>query len=224
MRILIVEDEKQLNAALVRSFEQAHYKVDSCMDGDSALDYVAMTEYDAVILDVMIPKKNGLEVLKIMRSKGKRTPTLLLTARDSVEDRVRGLDAGADDYLVKPFSLDELHARIRVMIRRASEQGSDIVSIADMKIDLRNRIVTRQDKEIDLTAKEFDILACLAHNAGNILSREKIAQRVWNYDYEGGSNIIDVYIRYLRKKIDDGHEIKLIHTKRGVGYTLREEQ
>ncbi len=223
MRILIVEDEKQLNAALNRSFTQAHFVVDSCFDGEAALDYIAFAEYDAIILDLMLPKKNGLEVLRILRDKGNRTPTILLTARDSIEDRVRGLDAGADDYLVKPFSLDELHARVRVMIRRASEQGSDRAVISDLEIDFRSRSVSRGGEQIELTAKEFDILAYLAHNAGQLLSREKIARHVWNYDYEGNSNIIDVYIRYLRKKLDENHEPKLLHTKRGVGYVLREE-
>lgn len=224
MRILIVEDEKQLNSALVRTFEREHYKVDSCFDGEDAQNYIAFAEYDAIILDLMLPKVNGLEVLKNLRRAQNLTPTLLLTARDSIEDRVNGLDAGADDYLTKPFAMDELLARVRAMIRRASEQCNDIIRIADLTIDQRSRLVSRGGKSIDLTVKEFDVLLCLAHNIGRILSRERIARHVWNYDYDGGSNIIDVYIRYLRRKIDEDFEVKLIHTKRGVGYVLKEEE
>ena len=226
MRILIAEDEKDLNSLLKKRLENQKYSVDACFDGEEAIDYLAVTEYDAVILDIMMPKKNGLQVLKYIRGQKRHTPVLLLTAKDSIEDRVTGLDAGADDYLVKPFAFDELLARIRVMLRKnsAAETKSNIVTAADLKVDLNTQRVFRGDKEISLSSREFSILRYLCMNKGIVLSREKIEEHIWNYDYAGGSNVVDVYIRYLRKKIDEGFTPKLIHTVRGAGYVLREEE
>ena len=181
-----------------------------------------MAEYDAVILDMMMPKRDGLAVLKALRSGGKTVPVLLLTARDSVSDRVTGLDAGADDYLVKPFAFEELLARIRAMLRKKEGRAQNRCVIADLSIDFDTRSVMRGTVPISLSSKEFSILEYLANNQGIVLSRDRIEQHIWNYDYEGGSNVVDVYIRYLRKKIDDGFEPKLIHTVRGAGYVLKD--
>ena len=222
MRVLVVEDQPEMNALLVRQLNDAHYSVDGCLNGNDALDYLAGGAYDAVVLDVMLPGVDGLEVLRRRRAAGDKTPVLLLTARDGVEDRVRGLDSGADDYLVKPFALAELLARLRVLIRRRSDQVSDVIAVGDLRVDCAARTAARGGQNIALSAREFAVLEYLARNAGVVLSRERISQGVWNYDYEGGSNVVDVYIRYLRKKIDDGREPKLIHTVRGVGYVLRE--
>jgi DNA-binding response OmpR family regulator len=182
-----------------------------------------MGEYDTVILDIMLPKLNGLGVLERLRSKKNMTPILFLTAKDSIEDRVKGLDSGADDYLVKPFAFAELLARIRVLTRKKSGNATNVFSLADLTVNCDNRTVTRCGESIPLTSKEFSILEYMIRNKGIVLQREQIERHIWNYDYEGGSNIIDVYIRYLRKKIDDGFDVKLIHTVRGTGYILKEE-
>lgn len=226
MRILIAEDERDLNALLKRRLENQKYSVDACFDGEEALDYLALTDYDAVILDIMMPKKNGLQVLKYIRANKKNTPVLLLTARDSVQDRVTGLDAGADDYLVKPFAFEELLARIRVMLRKNStaEIKTNIFTISDLTVDFNTQKVYRGGREINLSSREFSILRYLCMNRGIVLSRDKIEEHIWNYDYAGGSNVVDVYIRYLRKKIDEGFSPRLIHTVRGAGYVLREEK
>lgn len=223
MRVLVVEDQPEMNALLVKQLSDAHYSVDGCLNGNDALDYLAGGAYDAVVLDVMLPGVDGLEVLRRRRAAGDKTPVLLLTARDGVEDRVRGLDSGADDYLVKPFALAELLARLRVLIRRRSDQVSDVIAVGDLQVDCAARTAARGGQNIALSAREFAVLEYLARNAGVVLSRERISQGVWNYDYEGGSNVVDVYIRYLRKKIDEGRDRRLIHTVRGVGYVLREE-
>lgn len=225
MRILVIEDEKNLNDIIVKRLKVEHYGVDACYDGAEGLDYILATEYDAIILDVMLPKINGFEILKKIREKKIKTPVLLLTAKDSIEDRVRGLDLGADDYLLKPFAFDELLARIRVLLRKASntETANNIFSIANLTVDVTSRTVKRDDKSLKLSTREFTILEYMIRNKGKILSRDTIEQHIWNYDYEGGTNVIDVYIRYLRKKIDDGYEPKLIHTIRGIGYVLKVE-
>lgn len=224
MRILIAEDEKTLNATLKKRLEEQSYSVDACLDGQEALDYLDSAEYDVVLLDIMMPKKSRLEVLRALRKKGRQTPVLLLTAKDSIEDRVDGLDAGADDYLVKPFAFEELMARIRVMLRKKSGQSSNLLSVGDLTLDLGTHTVVRDGQPISLSSREFALLRYLVMNQGMILSRDQIEQHIWNYDYEGSSNMIDVYIRYLRKKIDDPFEKKLIHTVRGAGYVLREEE
>ena len=211
MRVLIAEDEKDLNKILTDRLKAEHYSVDSCYDGQEALDYLASAEYDAVILDIMMPVLDGLSVLRTMRRKDDSTPVLLLTAKDSIEDRVQGLDAGANDYLVKPFAVEELLARIRVLLRRPAETPKTCYRAADLEVHMDTRKVLRGGQEVKLSGK------------GIVLSRDRLEEHLWNFDYAGGSNVIDVYIRYLRKKIDEGHEPKLIHTVRGAGYVLRDE-
>lgn len=223
MRLLVVEDERDLNRVIARRLEKEGYSVDRCFDGEEALDYLAAGEFDAVILDIMLPKYNGLEIVRHMRAAKNQTPVLFLTAKDSVSDRVAGLDAGAEDYLVKPFAFEELLARIRVMTRKSAGNHTNIFEIADLSMDVAAHTVTRGGQSIALSAKEFDILEYLLRNKGLVLSREKIENHIWNFDYAGGTNVIDVYIRYLRKKIDDPFTQKLIHTIRGKGYVLREE-
>ena len=221
MRILVVEDERDLNRVISKRLESEGYSVDRCFDGEEALDFIDVGEFDAIIMDIMMPRINGIEVLKQMRSRNNATPVLLLTARDGIGDRVNGLDAGADDYLIKPFAFEELLARIRVMTRKASGNPTNVFSAADLTMDLNSHTVVRGDVNINLSAKEFEILEYLLRNKGIVLRREKIESHVWNFDYSGGTNVVDVYIRYLRKKIDDEFEPKLIHTVRGCGYVLR---
>ena len=224
MRILVVEDEKNLNDIIVKKLKLEKYGVDSCFDGKEALDYIFSTDYDAVILDIMLPKLDGFEVLKKIRSQEIKTPVLLLTARDGIDDRVKGLDYGADDYLVKPFAFDELLARIRVMLRRTSNNVNNVFTIADLIVDCDSQTVTRNNNARKLSARELTILEYMIRNKEKVLTRDKIEQHIWNYDYEGGTNVIDVYVRYLRKKIDDDYTPKLIHTIRGVGYVLKVEK
>ena len=227
MRILVIEDEKNLNNIIVKKLVMEKYGVDSCFNGDDALDYIFSAEYDVIILDIMLPEIDGFEILKTIREKGIKTPVLLLTALDGIEDRVKGLDYGADDYLVKPFAFDELMARIRVLLRRNSTNGnsnaSNVFSIANLTVNCNSHDVFRDDVPIKLSTREFTILEYMIRNKERVLSREQIEQHIWNYDYEGGTNVIDVYIRYLRKKIDKNFEPKLIHTIRGVGYVLKVE-
>ena len=222
MRILVAEDQKDMNRLISRRLAAENYSVDSCYNGQEALEYLEFAEYDAVILDIMMPVMNGLEVLKKLRKQGNHIPVLLLTARDSVQDRVVGLDAGADDYLIKPFAFEELLARIRVMLRKPAAVKNPEIRVGDLKVCLDTQQVFRGEREIRLSGKEFSLLRYMAMNAGIVLSREKLEQHIWNYDFSGGSNVIDVYIRYLRKKIDDGYERKLIHTVRGAGYVLKD--
>ena len=226
MRILVVEDEKNLNDIIVKKLKLEKYGVDFCFDGEEAVDYILATEYDAIILDIMLPKLDGFEVLKKIRSKNVKTPVLLLTARDSVEDRVKGLDSGADDYLIKPFSFEELLARVRVLLRRnnsSSENADNTYTLANLTVIIDSHTVLRDNQKIKLSMREFSILEYMIRNKERVLSREQIEQHIWNYDYEGGTNVIDVYIRYLRRKIDKGFEPKLIHTIRGIGYVLKVE-
>ncbi|OUP80970.1 DNA-binding response regulator [Lachnoclostridium sp. An169] len=224
MRILIAEDEKDLNRIISSRLQAEQYSVDSCFDGEEALDYLASAEYDAVVLDIMMPVMDGLTVLKKMRQKNDSTPVIILTAKDSIEDRVKGLDAGANDYLVKPFAYEELSARIRVLLRKPAETPKTCYQVGDLEVHMDTHQVIRGGKEIRLSGKEFALLRYMVQNAGIVLSRDKLEQHLWNFDYAGGSNVIDVYIRYLRKKIDEGHETKLIHTVRGAGYVLKEEK
>ena len=220
MRILYAEDEKDLNGIVTKALEAERFVVDACFDGQEAIDCLDFAEYDAAILDVMMPKKDGYDVLKAIRNKYPELPVLFLTAKDAVEERVRGLDAGANDYLVKPFSLEELTARVRVMTRVSHRAESNVLRVADLELDTASHVVKRGGREIELTAKEYQLLEYLMYNEGKVLSRTRIEDHIWNYDYEGGTNVVDVYIRYLRVKIDKDHELKLIRTKRGVGYVL----
>jgi DNA-binding response OmpR family regulator len=223
MHILIVEDEKDLNKIIVKKLSLEGYTCDSCFDGETALIYLEQeTMFDAVIMDIMIPKINGFEVLRRLRLTGSNTPVLLLTARDAVSDRVNGLDLGADDYLVKPFSFDELMARIRMITRKAAGSKTNTLSVLDLQVDVLTKTVTRNNQIIALSAKEFMILEVLIRNKNIVLSRESIESKVSLYDKEINSNVVDVYIRFLRKKIDDDHEIKLIQTVRGSGYVIRD--
>ena len=222
MRILLAEDERDLNQIITQKLTLDGYSVDSCFDGAEAMDILSYTEYDAVILDIMMPKADGFAVLRSLREAGRSTPVLFLTARDAVSDRVRGLDSGANDYLVKPFSFEELAARLRAMTRTSFGQVHSVLSAADLTLDSASHVVRRSGRELSLSAKEFALLEYLMHNQGLVLSRERIEDHIWNFDYEGGTNVVDVYISYLRKKIDDGHAVKLIHTIRGKGYVLRE--
>ena len=223
MRILVAEDEKALNRILVKQFTKLGYSVDSCFDGESVFDYLSGATYDAIVLDVMMPKKDGFTVLAEMRQQNNHTPVIFLTAKTEISDRVHGLDLGANDYLIKPFSFEERAARVRMITRDSTGNSTNLFSVGDLTVDIKSREVKRGGKRIDLSAKEYSILEALIRNAGTVMSREKIESSVWNYDYEGGTNVIDVYIRYLRKKIDDDFDSKLIHTVRGVGYVLREE-
>lgn len=222
MRILVAEDERDMNRLISKRLAAENYSVDSCYDGVQVMEYLECAEYDGIILDIMMPRMDGIQVLKKMRSQNCQIPVLLLTARDSIEDRVNGLDAGADDYLVKPFAFEELLARIRVMLRKPASVKSNVYRAGDLEVHVDTCQVFRGGKEISLSGKEFSLLRYMIQNQGIILSREKLEQHIWNYDFSGGSNVIDVYIRYLRKKIDEGQEKKLIHTVQGAGYVLRE--
>ena len=223
MLILIAEDERDLNRLIKKRLKESGYSVDACFDGEEVLDYLQCAEYDALILDIMMPKMDGIAVLRRLRERENAIPVLLLTAKDSIEDRVTGLDAGADDYLVKPFAFEELLARLRVLLRKPATQKSSVLRVADLSLHMNTRRVFRGDKEIRLSSKEYALLHYMMQNAGVVLSRDKLEQHVWDYDFSGGSNVIDVYIRYLRKKVDEGYENKLIHTVRGHGYILRED-
>lgn len=220
MRILVAEDERSLNRIINKQLTAAGYSVDSCFDGAEAYDCLSMTEYDLAVLDVMMPALDGFELVRRLRAGGNSTPVIFLTARDEIEDRVFGLDIGADDYLVKPFAFDELLARIRVVLRKHSGGRTSVITVGDLELDTASRKVRRGGRDIALSAKEYELLHYLVLNKGIVLSREKIENHIWNYDYEGGTNVVDVYIRYLRKKLDDGFEKKLIHTVRGVGYVF----
>lgn len=222
MRILIAEDQKDLNKIINKRLVAAGYSVDSCFDGEEALDYMDAAQYDCLILDIMMPKKDGLAVLNELRERGDTTPVLFLTARDAIDDKVKGLDLGADDYLIKPFAFEELLARIRVLTRKKAGNVSNTYEAADLVLDAAAHTVKRGGKDISLSAKEFALLEYLLRNKGKVLSRTMIENSLWNFDYAGGTNAVDVYIRYLRKKIDDDFEPKLIHTVRGSGYILKD--
>ena len=221
MRVLVVEDEQDLNLLLRKVLTKAGYTVDGCLDGEDAALHLLGAEYDAVILNVMMPKKDGYTLVQEMRSQGIDTPVLFLTARDSVADRVKGLDLGADDYLIKPFDFDELLARIRAMTRKHVGLRTNLLTIGDLTMDIEQRRVTRGGEEIPLLPKEFSILEYLIRNKEKVLSREQIEDQIWNYEYSGSSNNVDGYMSRLRKKIDEGREQKLIHTMRGMGWVIR---
>lgn len=224
MRILVAEDDIALNEIVVKKLRADGYAVDSCLNGLEALYYLESVQYDVAILDIMMPEMDGLEVVRKLRSQGNLTPVIFLTARDTIADKVKGLDTGANDYLIKPFSFDELTARIRAAIRVTSGNPTNVYSLADLTLDSETHIVKRTDKEISLTAREYTLLEYLLRNKNKVLSRQKIEDNVWNYDYEGGTNVVDVYITYLRKKVDEGYAVKLIHTVRGIGYCMRVEE
>lgn len=224
MRLLLAEDERDLNRLITKKLTSAGYSVDSFFDGEEAIHVLSYTDYDGVILDIMMPKADGFAVLRALRERGKTTPVLFLTARDAIADRVRGLDSGANDYLVKPFAFEELLARIRAMTRLSFGASESVLTVGDLTLNLATQEVRRGGQPITLSAKEYALLEYLMHNQGIVLSREKIENHIWNLDYEGGTNVVDVYISYLRKKIDEGQKEKLIHTVRGRGYVLREDK
>ena len=224
MRILVVEDERDLNRILNKTLSAEGCSVDACFDGLEALDYLSGASYDVIVLDRMMPRMDGMELLARLRAQGDETPVIFLTAKDAVSERVRGLDAGADDYLVKPFSFDELMARIRVVTRKHSGSTTNLFTVGDLTVDTGAHTVRRGEKNINLSTKEFALLEYMIRNKGVVLSRESIENNLWNYDYSGGSNVVDVYISYLRRKIDSGWPKKLIHTVWGVGWVLREEE
>lgn len=223
MRLLIVEDEKTLNETITERLTKAGYSVDNCYDGEDALYYIENTKYDGILLDIMMPKMNGFEVLKKIRERKILTPVLVLTAKDSEEDIVNGLDMGANDYLTKPFSFDILCARIRAMLRVKNSVTGNVLEVADLTADTSKRIVKRGMRDIELSAKEYSILEYLMRNKGIVVSKEQIEENISNYEYEGTSDVIKVYIHHLRKKIDDGFEKKLLFTVKNVGYVIKDE-
>ena len=212
-----------MNRLIVKTLKKEGYTVDGCFDGEEARLHLLGAEYDGILLDVMMPKVNGYELIQELRRAGNDTPVLFLTARDSVEDRIRGLDLGADDYLVKPFDFGELLARIRAMTRKKAGHRSNVFTLADLTVDIERRQVRRGGEDIPLLAKEYAILEYLIRNQGAVLSREQIENRIWNYEFTGSSNNVDVYMSRLRKKIDGDRPVKLLHTVRGAGWVLREE-
>lgn len=220
MRVLIVEDQVKMATYLKRALEEQGYAVDVAHTGREALDWVAVVGFDLIVLDIMLPEMDGITVCHHLRDQGNQAAILMLTARDTVDDRVIGLDAGADDYLTKPFEIKELFARLRALSRRHTKTDTNALQVADLTMDIRTRVVTRSDTVIKLTAKEYAVLECLMRDPERILTRTEIAESVWNYDVYNQSNVVDVYIRNLRRKIDDPFDLKLIHTVRGAGYRL----
>lgn len=220
MRVLVVEDEKDLNSIICSKLVKEGYNVDACYDGQAALDYMEAENYDGAIMDIMIPNKDGITVLREMRNAGIQVPVLFLTAKTETQDIVRGLDAGASDYMTKPFEFSELMARLRVMLRTQNPVNENVRTCGSLVVDMNNRQAIRDGKVIDLTVREYAILEYLARNRNVVVTREQIRVNIWNIDDDVNSNVIDVYIRYLRRKIDDNYEEKLIHTIRGVGYKL----
>ena len=223
MRILVVEDEKNLNRIISEAMEDEGYSTDSCFNGLEALEFCSCAQYDVIILDVNMPKMDGFELVRTLRSRGVNSPVLFLTARDSVADRVEGLDSGGDYYLVKPFDFQELMAVVRAMTRKFTGNRTNLYTIADLSLDVSAKTVTRAGRRIELTAKEFSLLEYMLRNRGVVLTREMIENNLWNFDYEGGTNIVDVYVGYLRRKMDTGFDKKLIHTVWGSGWVLRED-
>lgn len=220
MRVLVVEDEKDLNSIICSKLVKEGYNVDACYDGQAAFDYMEAENYDGAIMDIMIPNKDGITVLREMRNAGIQVPVLFLTAKTETQDIVRGLDAGASDYMTKPFEFSELMARLRVMLRTQNPVNENVITCGSLVVDMNNRQAIRDGKVIDLTVREYAILEYLARNRNVVVTREQIRVNIWNIDGDVNSNVIDVYIRYLRRKIDDNYEEKLIHTIRGVGYKL----
>lgn len=220
MRVLVVEDEKDLNSIICSKLVKEGYNVDACYDGQAALDYMEAENYDGAIMDIMIPNKDGITVLREMRNAGIQVPVLFLTAKTETQDIVRGLDAGASDYMTKPFEFSELMARLRVMLRTQNPVNENVITCGSLVVDMNNRQAIGDGKVIDLTVREYAILEYLARNRNVVVTREQIRVNIWNIDDDVNSNVIDVYIRYLRRKIDDNYEEKLIHTIRGVGYKL----
>ena len=221
MRLLVIEDEKKVASFIKKGLEEEHYAVDVAYDGEEGLYLSETNDYDLVILDLMIPKIHGWDVLKKIRAKRNNVPILVLTARDSIEDKVKGLDSGCDDYLTKPFAFAELLARIRALLRREKTEKEPILRIADLTLSLVTHKVARRGKEIELTSREYTLLEYFMRNPDKVLTRTMISEHVWDYHFDSMTNVIDVYVNYLRKKIDKDFEPKLIHTLRGIGYIMK---
>ena len=220
MRILLVEDDSRIARFVNKGLSEEGYAVDIVANGEDALTYAGSAPYDLIILDLLLPKIDGITVCRHLRRHDMKVPILILTAKDSIEDRVTGLNAGADDYLVKPFAFTELVARVRALLRRPPVVNADTLEVGDLVIDVTRHHVQRADETVNLTLKEYSLLVFMMRNQCQVLSRTQIMEHVWNYDFYAGSNVVDVYIRYLRKKIDEGHEFRLIKTVRGVGYSI----
>ena len=220
MRILLVEDERRIAGFIRRGLEEERYAVDVAYDGEEALDWAAVADYDLILLDVLLPTKDGIQVCRELRDRGNKVPILMLTARDAVEDRVRGLDSGADDYLIKPFAFQELLARIRALLRRGRDTKSTRLQVGDLVLDTVTHRATRAGQVIELTAREYALLEFLMRHPRQVLSRTQIVEHVWDYDFYATSNVVDVYIRYLRRKIDRDFDVRLIQTVRGAGYKI----
>jgi DNA-binding response OmpR family regulator len=221
MQVLLVEDDPRIARVVARALTDVGHHVEVARDGLEGLMSAERGVHDLIILDVMLPEMDGIDVARELRRQKVRTPILMLTARDAVPDRVRGLDSGADDYLTKPFALDELLARVRALGRRATDGAGEVLSVGDLSLDVERHEVHREDRSIELTAKEFDLLAYLMRNAGRVLSKDRITEHVWGYDAQATSNVVEIYIHYLRDKIDRGFSRPLIRTVRGVGYTIK---
>ena len=221
MKILVVEDERDLNRIITKHLKKNNYSVDSCFDGQEALDFISYSEYDLIITDIMMPNVDGYEFIDKLRANKNNTPVIMLTAKDTLEDKIVGLDSGADDYIVKPFEFDELLARIRVLMRRNYGLATNIIQIEEVTLDLAKKQVTKSGEIIDLTGKEYEVLEYLMKNKGSILSRDQILNHVWDYEYVGASNIVDVIIKNIRKKLDRGEGNTIIYTKRGLGYFVK---
>jgi DNA-binding response OmpR family regulator len=222
MRILVVEDEKKTASFIAKALQAENFAVDALRNGADALAAASATPFDAIVLDIMLPGRDGLSVLRQLRERGNTTPVLLLSARGAVNERVEGLNAGADDYLPKPFVIAELVARVRALIRRVGETKSTVLRVADLTLDTVTREAQRGGKTFELTAREYRLLEFLMHSPGRICGRMTIIEKVWDYDFDPGTNLVDVYIKRLREKIDDGFEPKLLHTVRGMGYMMKE--
>ena len=220
MRVLVVEDDSRIAAFVAKGLRENSYAVDVAVDGDEASYMASINSYDLFILDVNLPKKDGFEVCRKLRESGNKRPVLMLTARDAVDDRITGLDTGADDYLTKPFEFRELLARLRALLRRHSEVRAPEIKIADLEINTISQTVRRGGKQIDLTSKEYSLIEFLALNKGKVVGREEISEHVWDDTFDPFSNLIEVYIKRLRKKLDEGYAVQLIHTRRGSGYIL----
>ena len=221
MKILVVEDERDLNRIITKHLKKNNYSVDSCFDGQEALDFINYSEYDLIITDIMMPNVDGYEFIDKLRANKNNTPVIMLTAKDTLEDKIVGLDSGADDYIVKPFEFDELLARIRVLMRRNYGLATNIIQIEEVTLDLAKKQVAKSGEIIDLTGKEYEVLEYLMKNKGSILSRDQILNHVWDYEYVGASNIVDVIIKNIRKKLDRGEGNTIIYTKRGLGYFVK---
>jgi heavy metal response regulator len=223
MRILVVEDEKKVASFLKKGLEEEHYAVDTAFDGEEGLALAHINEYDLIILDIMLPKQDGMEVLRRIRANGSTVPIMMLTAKDSTDEIIRGLDSGSDDYLTKPFSFAELLARVRALLRRRVKEKTDFLTVSDLSLSLSTHQVKRGEEKIELTSKEYALLEYFMRNPNRVLTRTLIAEHVWDYSFDSSTNVVDVYVNYLRKKIDRGFEKGLIHTIRGSGYMMKDE-